>query len=638
MVRLQPWQWLILGLPIALLIGGFFSLSALQLHEWGLNWLWAIFILVFVGWRWLLVRWLQPSPPIEWPPRDADSTAKASGSGSLSLQAQSQQKLQQILAAAQFDPPPWSDWSRFFDRCQEVVTAIAQVYAPDVKRPLLSIYIPQAYGLIRGTVDDVDLWMQKLSPMLGQVSIGQAYEAYEVYQRLEPTARWVWRIWNASQWFFNPVSALTRASTEGSRSRANQQLLANLGQMLRQETLQALGSRAIALYSGSVEIPALDPSLQQPQPTETLREIFAQAQDPQALAAPVNLLLVGRTGAGKSSLINTLFVQDQAVVDLLPSTDRLQDYHWQSASGDQLILWDAPGYEQIGRPDLRQLVLEKAATADALLLLTPATDPAVQMDIEFLQAVRRMAADLPIFLGVTQVDRLRPLREWQPPYDWHQGDRPKEIAIREAIAYRQSHLGAYCQTLLPLVNPGIAQGRVAWGITELAAELVAGIDPAKQFRLSRFFQDREARIAVASKIIDRYALQMGTTQGITALLKRPLLGYLSTLITGSPTLAILLSEKLPLEQAPVILSKLQMAYELFCLLAEQQGRSFDLLALWPLCLETSAAVHQDAWALGHTLAEYWADSLSTQAGEMSTDALRQRYRDYSSQSPRTFSP
>ena len=49
---------------------------------------------------------------------------------------------------------------------------------------------------------------------------------------------------------------------------------------------------------------------------------------------PVNLLLVGRTGAGKSSVINTLFEADKAEVDVLPSTDDVRSYQWQTDSGD----------------------------------------------------------------------------------------------------------------------------------------------------------------------------------------------------------------------------------------------------------------------------------------------------------------
>ena len=64
--------------------------------------------------------------------------------------------VQPILEAARDDQPIWQDWSQFWQRSQAVVVAIANIYHPEVKYPLLNIYIPQAYGLIRGTVDDVD--------------------------------------------------------------------------------------------------------------------------------------------------------------------------------------------------------------------------------------------------------------------------------------------------------------------------------------------------------------------------------------------------------------------------------------------------------------------------------------------------
>ncbi len=632
MVRLRPWQWIVLALPIAGLISLWICLAGVQLHHWGLDWLWAVFLLILLGWRFLLVRWLQPPELATLEATLADLTTAPQSIAQSTDNVQDQQaiaQVQAILIAARSDPTPWENWARFFQRCQEIVTAIAQIYYPQVKRPILNIYVPQAYGLLRGTVDDVDRWMQKLTPVLGQVSIGQVYEAYEVYQKLEPTARWVFKAWNWAQWVMNPAVALARATTKGYGSQANQQLLANLGQMMREETLRALGTRAIALYSGAAAVPELELVNMPVTQTETLREILAQTHDPQALAdQPVNLLLIGRTGAGKSSLINTLFTSDRAVVDLLPSSDRLQDYRWQASSGETLVLWDTPGYEQIGRADLQQQVLAKITAADALILVTPATDPALQMDVEFLQTAKAAAPDLPMLGVVTQVDRLRPLREWQPPYNWQTGDRPKEIAIREAIAYRQSHLGSYCQILLPLVTGNSEQGRAAWAVTPLAEALVEVIDPAKQFRLARFLQDLDARITTASKIIDHYAFQMGTTQGLTALLKSPILSFLSTMMTGSPTLAILLAEKLPLEHAPVVLGKLQMAYELFSLIADaDQSPAFDLLILWPLLLETSPSVSQDAWALGHTLIEYWS-------GKPDSDpaSLRQRYRGYLEQS------
>ena len=625
-MRLKLWQWLILVLPIAIIVS-FISIAAgIQSHHWGVSWIWAIIVLILVGWRYLLLRWLQlpawdatddlPSPqPADLETAQADAT---------SLTQTAAAEVQRILVAAREDVPPWEDWTQFFSRCQMLIEAIAHLYAPQTKRPLLNIYVPQAYGLLRGTVDDVDRWMQQLSPVLGQVTVGQAYEAYETYQKLEPAARIAAKIWDWSRWLFNPAAALARTATQPYRTQANQQLLVNLGQILRETTLKALGERAIALYSGETPQPIDwgERTLTEPQ-TQTLRQIFDQVTPVAHVdQAPLNVLLVGRTGAGKSSLINTLFVQDKAGVDVLPSTAELQAYTWSASTGESLLLWDTPGYEQAGRSDLRTAVLEKAVEADILLLVTPALDPALEMDRLFLEDVKTAAVDLPVIAVVTQVDRLRPMREWDPPYHWQQGDRPKEQSIQAAVAYRQEILETLCVGTLPLVTANAQQQRSAWGVTPLSTVLVEALAPAKQLRLARFLQDVDTRVHTAAKIIDQYALQMSTNQGLTALLKSPILSFIATLTTGSPALAQVLAAKLPIEQSPVVLGKLQMAYELFSIVAApDRRREFDLLMLWPLLLEQSQPISRDAWAFGHTVVEYWV-------GRLDGSGLCDRYHTY----------
>jgi uncharacterized protein len=318
---------------------------------------------------------------------------------------------------------------------------------------------------------------------------------------------------------------------------------------------------------------------------------------------------VGRTGAGKSSLINTLFQAELAAVDVLPSTDRLNSYRWQAETGETLTLWDTPGYEQANRADLRSQVLDCAHQADLLLLVTPALDPALQMDVDFLRQMQTTVADLPAIAIVSQVDRLRPIREWEPPYDWQWGTRSKEVAIREATEYRAQQLGEFCQQILPVVTGDVNRG--AWGTDDLSLALVEAIAPAKQLRLARFLRNLESRTAAAAQIIDRYTFQMATAQGVTALLKSPVLQFLSTLATGQPTLAYILAQKIPVEQLPVVVGKLQMAYDLFSLLhPESNPLQFDLLALWPLLSDNSTTPDRQAWALGHALVEFWTQNLT----------------------------
>ena len=629
MVRIKPWQLAILILPIATIVIFLLIAAGSQIHDWGINWIWGVVIVVFAGWRWLLVQWTKPAlVEIQEVIDEINQDLKqreSEFSADQSREKQIKEALRQIIDKTKVDAPIWEDWATFWQRCQELVVAIAHVYHPEVKRPLLSIYIPQAYGLIRGTVDDTDRIMQKLAPVLNRVSVGQAYEAYEMYRKLEPSARKLGEVFNWSQWLFNPTAAAAKQATRKFNNQANQELLLNLGQLIQETALRNLARQAIALYGDeTITIPdvASTPALPKAE-TQTLKEILESAAPPTEVEQkPVNIILVGRTGAGKSSLINTLFQAEKAEVDVLPSTEQIQNYHWQTPTQEALNLLDTPGYEQVNRPELREQVLEYAATADLLLLVTPALDPALEMDLDFLQALKQDVPDLSAVGIVTQVDRLRPLREWNPPYDWQEGTRPKEKSIREATLYRAELLGDICDLFLPIVTEDRANNRSAWGVEALSLELIQAIAPAKKLRLARFLRDLEARSTAAAQIIDRYTRQMATTQGLTAFLKSPVLQFISTITTGNPTLAYVLAEQIPVEQAPVVIGKLQMAYDLFMLLNDDSNLSnFDLRSLWSLLLDNNEAGNHNAWAFGHALVEYWTKNFNS-------EQLRARYQFY----------
>ena len=631
MVSIKPWQVVVLVLPIAAIVIFLLIAAGSQIHDWHINWIWGVVVLVFAVWRWLLVRWTSPIEQME--SAIAEINEELDNQPELEVIGDKQQQietaLQQVIAQTKADEPMWSDWQTFWQRCLELVGAIAHTYNPEVKRPLLNIYIPQAYGLIRGTVDDTDRMMQKLSPVLNRVSIGQAVEAYEVYRKLEPSARKLGKVFNWTQWAINPAAAAAKQATKRFNSQANEELLLNFAQLIREVALRNLAQQAISLYGDeTITLPEVTAESTLPTAkTKTLKNILESAQ-PQAEIAqkPVNIILVGRTGAGKSSLINTLFQAEKAEVDVLPSTDKIKNYAWKTPNAE-LNLLDTPGYEQVNRPELREQVLDYAATADLLLLVTPALDPALQMDLDFLETLKQDLPDLSAIGIVTQVDRLRPIREWNPPYDWQEGNKPKEKSIREATVYRAEQLGEICELVLPIVTEDRNSNRPAWNVAALSAELVLAIDPAKQLRLARFLRDLDTRSTAAAKIIDRYTRQMATTQGLTSLLKSPILQFISTMTTGNSTLAYILAEQIPVEQAPIVMGKLQMAYDLYTLLNQDASASgFDLRAIWSLLLENNETGNNNAWAFGHALVEYWTQDLST-------DKLRERYRDYLANTP-----
>ncbi|MGK7946694.1 MAG: GTPase family protein [Microcystaceae cyanobacterium] len=626
MIRLKAWQWSLLSLPPILIVGFMITAAGWQIHQWGIDWIWAVIIVMLAGWRSLLARWLRPSTDSlrSLDTQLNDSTPLSSETTSNSQFEQAEAAFYRLLQQAQQDQPIWQDWDTFWQRCRTVVTEVARVYHPEVKYPLLNIYIPQAYGLIRGTTEDVDRWMAQLSPALNQVTVGQAYQTYQTYQKIEPSARKLLQIWNWAQWVINPTVAAAKLGSKGYASKANQQLLTHFSQMIREVALKNLFQQAIALYSGDTLPdtfnPLDSPSLPKAK-TETIRDIVAKTEPIAKIEQkPVSILLFGRTGAGKSSLINTLFRADKAEVDVLPSTDQIQSYHWLAQNQETLTLWDTPGYEQINQGELRDLVLDYAVKADLILLLTPALDPALQMDVECLEILQAEAEDLPIITLVTQVDRLRPIREWNPPYNWQEGTLAKEIAIREATQYRSEQLGAFSNLILPIVTADTPRNRQAWNEDQLSIALIEALEPTKKLRLARFLRNLDSRINAAAQIIDRYTFQMTTTQGLTNFLKSPVLQFLSTLSTGTPALAYALAQQIPVEQLPLVIGKLQMAYSLFPLFNEEDEKnlSFELMTLWPLLLENPGSPEQNAWAFGHALIEYWSQGLTV-------DQFRQRF-------------
>ena len=58
---LKPWQLIVLVVPIALPVTFVLIASGWQIHQWGINWVWAIFIVLLVIWRSFLVRWTKPA-------------------------------------------------------------------------------------------------------------------------------------------------------------------------------------------------------------------------------------------------------------------------------------------------------------------------------------------------------------------------------------------------------------------------------------------------------------------------------------------------------------------------------------------------------------------------------------------------
>lgn len=156
-----------------------------------------------------------------------------------------------------------------------------------------------------------------------------------------------------------------------------------------------------------------------------LRELMMNQRQPR-------LMIIGRRGAGKSSLLNAIFGEKIASVgSVISETAQAKWYTWRSSRGT-LDLLDTRGLGDRTRPesanfqkaisDINDAI--KKNTPDAVLFLCKAkeVDARITDDLknvnEVLRFIKTKHKNIPPVIGIiTQVDELDPLSETNPPYE-----------------------------------------------------------------------------------------------------------------------------------------------------------------------------------------------------------------------------
>lgn len=387
--------------------------------------------------------------------------------------------------AAQTRPEDWSigDVGRLTVLGQRTLEQVARHYHPGVERPLLEIRVPQALLIIERAARDLRESVVGQIPLSHRLTLGSLVRAY----RWRPVAEGLLGLYRTGNWIINPAQA---ALTEvGIHLRARAFGLARdelLGWILR-EYVRKVGLYAIELYSGRLPLSDTPADIR---PTAAsgrdLRRALSSEQTP---GEPLRILVLGRSNAGKSSLINALFGELRAATDLLPDTTK--DFRPQRLERDGLdlaLVYDSPGIEAQGLADL----WKASADADMILWVSAANRPDRGREREVLDHLRaRMAERLnrrapPLLVVLAQIDRLRPVREWQPPYDLARPSGPKAESIRGAVTDAARSLAVPLDQVIPAC---LAPGRV-YNVDDLLwSAILDRLDGAQRARLLRCQQD-----------------------------------------------------------------------------------------------------------------------------------------------------
>ncbi|WP_160172685.1 GTPase family protein [Methylomarinum vadi] len=319
----------------------------------------------------------------------------------------------------------------YIDTFVEVVQTVAEHYHPEQKEALLEVRIPYILAIIEMVAKDLRIGFSENVPgshivTLSDIVKGQrlASQGLELYQAL----RLVFS-------HFNPFTATVGEA-------AGKQLYAKTVDEIKREFIDSfirrVGHYAIELYSENLALNNDELAACIDRKTESdwseIRE-----REHRLEAEPLRILVMGQTNAGKSSLINALFGEIRAETDVIASTAEITPYWIERPGLDAAIILDCEGYGGEGDERFISEVIETVTHCDMVLLVLSAVNAAREPDSDMIQRLRhafasnRRAKIPPVIAVLTHIDQLRPVREWQPPYNIVAADSVKASMIRQAI-------------------------------------------------------------------------------------------------------------------------------------------------------------------------------------------------------------
>ena len=392
--------------------------------------------------------------------------------------------------ANQVTPKEWplDDGQKLVQLGRDTLEMVARHYHPKRENPLLELTVPHGLLIIERASRDMRLQIIEQIPFSHQLTIGGFNRAQQWKELIENWEK-AYRVGRA---IVDPSSVLFRELRREMGNRIVGYGAERIQLWLLQEYVRKVGYYAIELYSGNLLLGSEDPTDTATAETRKAHEQNA-ATEAAVRAEPLRIVVLGRTGAGKSSLINGLFGQLTAATDVLPDTTaQIMPYRLEREGDTEALIFDTPGADT---PLLKQKALKDAVlNADLLLWVSRANSPDRQVERDLLNRIREWIEARPqhhpppVIAVATHIDLLRPPREWEPPYDLVNPQSPKAENIQAAVVSMAEDLQLPVDQVVPVC---LAEDRVYNVEDALWATILAHQDEAHKTRFLRCMASRK---------------------------------------------------------------------------------------------------------------------------------------------------
>jgi len=315
-------------------------------------------------------------------------------------------------------------------------------------------------------------------PLGDRLTVGQVLAVYR-WRSLVNVAEKAYDLWRILR-FVNPATAIAGELREKISGQLLDGMRSELSRRLARTYVREVGAAAIDLYSGRLRPDLIANS-------DNADSAGIRTTDS---AAPLRILIVGQSGTGKSSLVNALSLEVQAGVSSVPvetaNNDGFATYTLARDDVPPIHLIESPGLDTSAERAAE--IKAQADQSDVIVWSVSALRPDRAADVEALDSLRthfaaQNARRAPqVLIVLSNIDRVRPFNEWEPPYDLTDPDRPKSRSISDAVEAVAEELKVEYADIIPVST---ANGEPAYNVELVWARLMDTLDDARNVQLLR---------------------------------------------------------------------------------------------------------------------------------------------------------